>query len=84
MNPANSTLMSLQVALYKDSASTFDAYCREYQKLNGSVFGLHGNPELLDWVVDQQQQYHAQKKDYKTSLTEERIKTLESLGFDWG
>jgi len=76
--------MSLQVALSKDSASTFDAYCREYQKLNGSLFGLHGNPELLDWVVDQQQQYHALKKDYNTSLTEERIKTLESLGFDWG
>jgi len=66
------------------TGSTFDAYCREYQKLNGSGFGLHGGPELLDWVVDQQQQYHEQKKGCKMCLTEERIKTLESLGFDWG
>ena len=79
IDPANSKILSLKVALSKDSASIFDAYCRKYQKVNGSVFNLQGNLELLDWLVVQKQQYHVQKNGYKTCLTEERIKALE-----WG
>lgn len=67
----------------------------QYKKQHGNClvplrYGL--NPKLGRWVVTQRQQYHLKKIQdeegveegkMKSMMTEERMKTLEELGFVW-
>jgi hypothetical protein len=42
-----------------------------------------GNPSMGQWVSTQRQEYRAKKKGNKTNITEDRIKSLEEVGFVW-
>ena len=42
-----------------------------------------GNPTMGQWVSTQRQEYRAKKKGNKTNITEDRIKSLEEVGFVW-
>jgi hypothetical protein len=42
------------------------------------------NPKLGRWVSKQRSSYRLQQKGKPSSMTEERIRELESIGFDWG
>lgn len=42
-----------------------------------------GNPSLGQWVSTQRQEYGARKKGQKSNITDDRIKTLEEVGFVW-
>jgi hypothetical protein len=42
------------------------------------------NPKLAQWISTQRTQYRKYHERRRTSMTEERIRDLESIGFDWG
>ena len=58
----------------------------EYKLTNGNCLvpsRYSPNPTLGHWVMTQRRQYHLLKNKKTTSLTDERIKELDTLGFSW-
>jgi len=41
------------------------------------------NPKLRNWVSTQRQSYRSHQEGKPTPMTEDRIRELESIGFDW-
>ena len=42
------------------------------------------NPKLGRWVLSQRNRYRKNKEQKSTSMAAERIRALDSIGFDWG
>jgi hypothetical protein len=42
------------------------------------------NPKLGRWVTNQRQSYKLHQEGKPSRMTEERVRELESIGFDWG
>jgi len=58
----------------------------EYKLTNGNCLvpsRYSPNPTLGHWVMTQRRQYHLLKNKKTTSLTDERINELDTLGFSW-
>lgn len=59
---------------------------KEYRKKEGHCIvpkQYNGNSQLGTWVNDQRKQYRLMKKGYQSPMTEERVRKLEELGFEW-
>ena len=41
------------------------------------------NPQLGTWVHTQRRQYKLMKEGKKSSMTEEKVKDLDAMGFEW-
>jgi len=60
---------------------------KEYRKEHGDcLVPTHytSNPRLGRWVHTQRHQRRLMMKGKKSSMTEERVKKLDELGFNWG
>jgi len=58
----------------------------EYQKRTGNChvpLTYHEDPTLARWVKRQRYQYKAMKEGKFSTMTEERVKALEDIGFIW-
>lgn len=58
----------------------------EYKSIHGDCLVPENyvqNPKLGSWVKTQRKEYRQLRRDMPTSLTRERLKSLESLGFCW-
>lgn len=59
---------------------------KEYWKNYGDcsvLCGYEGNPQLGRYVSDQQQEYRKMKKGKQSQMTEDRVRKLEAVGFEW-
>ena len=60
---------------------------REYKAQFGNcrVPGKYSaNPKLGTWVMHQRRNYKLQKEGKPSPMTDERIRALQNVGFDWG
>ena len=63
----------------------FNELC-EYRKLNGHCLvpsQWSENPQLSQWVKRQRYQYKLKREGQHSTMTDERIKILEDMGFVW-
>lgn len=56
---------------------------KEYWRNHGNCLVPSGVPVLGKWVDDQRQRYKKRQSGVKSSLTDERLQLLESIGFEW-
>lgn len=56
---------------------------KSYKAKHGHTNVIFSDGELGKWVRDQRSQYSLLKRNKKSSITEERIRDLESIGFSW-
>ena len=59
---------------------------REYKVQSGHClvpYQYSANPKLGKWVSNQRSSYRSYQEGKPNSITEERIRELESIGFDW-
>ena len=56
---------------------------KEFKEKNGHAHPKKKVPKIGNWVSSQRRLYARIQKGQKTSLTEERIAKLESIGFEW-
>lgn len=56
---------------------------KEFKEKNGHAHPKKKEPKIGNWVSSQRRLYARIQKGQKTSLTEERIAKLESIGFEW-
>ena len=56
---------------------------RMYKKNHGDTNVSTKKGSLGQWVNDQRKAYRLKNKGVKCSMTDERIKALNKLGFDW-
>lgn len=59
---------------------------RKYKEEHGNTIVPRGyglNPRLASWVAEQRKQYKLLTDDKQSSITPERIKLLNELGFAW-
>ena len=64
----------------------FRQLCEFKEQFGHSVVPQHyaANPKLGYWVSTQRKNYRWLQEGKPSSMTEDRIRELESIGFDWG
>ena len=72
----------LRMIRWDERHAELEQYKAKYGNCNVPK-GWSENPQLALWVQNQRSQYRLYQKGKKSSMTEERIAKLESIGFEW-
>jgi len=68
---------------WRQRCRELEAYKAEFGHCRVPTKNFPSNPALGQWVNDQRRQYRLMKQGKPSSMTEERVRILSDIGFEW-